>query len=84
MEIPTNITLIQVHLKENVDFNKSSVTNPSLWSAHKSYIRGTLIKLSTQAKRQRTQQLTELLDNIGKLDPINKTNPTPTISTKIS
>lgn len=84
MAIPSNTTLIQNCLQEYFELNELSVSHPStIWSAHKAYIRGTIIKLSYQAKRQRTQQLTELLDNITKLELINKTNPTPTISDKI-
>lgn len=53
-------------------------------TAHKAYIHGgILIKKCSQAKRQRTQRLTELLDNINKLEQLNKIRPTPATSDKI-
>lgn len=75
MSIPTNTTFIQDSVKEYFDINMSSVSNPAaLWTAHKAFIHGALIQLNAQAKHQRTQQLTELLDKIGRLETINKTN----------
>lgn len=78
MAISSNTSEINKHLRYFFDVNVVSDTDLFLlWSTHKAYIRRILIKLSSQAKPQRTRQMTELLDTINKLELVNKSNPTP-------
>lgn len=84
MSIPANTTFIQKRLTEYFDINMPTASNPStLWTAHKAFVRGVLIQLNAQTRRQRIQQLTELLNKIEHLKKINKVSPTHFNSDKI-
>lgn len=43
-----------------------------LWSTYKVYMRGVLIKLYRKIKRQRTQQIEEILSQTDQLETLNK------------
>lgn len=84
ISLPDNNVQIQNQLKDFFHLNASSVSNPfTLWASHKALIRGVLIKISSQAKCQRTQQLTNLLDDIKILESNNKKAPNPSTSNKL-
>lgn len=53
--------------------NKDSDTNPlNNWEAHKSVIRGELIKWGARKKRERVEEISSLSDTIAKLETLHK------------
>lgn len=66
------------------DLNALSTIDPFLiWATHKAFICGILIKLSPQAKRQRTLQLDKSLTRIDNHNAENKKHPSPAISNQL-
>lgn len=64
--------------------NAPSVSDPfTLWKCHKAYMRGILMKISSVTKKQRNQQLSELLLQTDKLNLVKEKSPDPTISSQL-
>lgn len=56
--------------------NKGSVSDPNMvWSAHKAYLIGILMKISSVHKRKRTQHIDEITSQIAILETQHKSNP---------
>lgn len=74
---PENLKSIRHALKEYFELNAHSVEDPfTLWNAHKVYIRGLLIQMSSKVKRQQKKRLNDLLTTIQNLEASNKQNTT--------
>lgn len=71
---PAHAAFIPQQLTEFFAINTPSVSSPStLWCAHKAFIKGLLLQLSSHVKKQRTQKLEILLSKIKQ--SLNKANP---------
>lgn len=67
---------ISEQITDFFSLNKGSVPYPAVaWSAHKAYMRGMLIKLSSYRKRQRMQRIDELTAQIVALETRHKSDP---------
>lgn len=70
---PENTKQISKDLKKFFEINAPLVDDPfTLWNAHKVYIRGLLIQMTTKLRRQRTKRFNDLtkiqnLENLNKL-----------------
>lgn len=69
---------MEKELKLFFDSNRGSVSNPlSLWEAHKSYIKGILIKQGHRIKKASNAQFTALLEKIHCLEVKHKQSRDP-------
>lgn len=64
------IEVIEEVTREMRNFFSSKVA--MVWEAHKSYIRGILIKIGSRLKKAKTQQTVDLLDKIRSLEATHK------------
>lgn len=85
LQAPDHGRYIAKHLTDSFLHNAHSVSDPSvLWCAHKAYIRGILLQLSSWVKRQRTQKLEHLLKEIKLLEVQNKTSSDTVLAHKLT
>lgn len=69
-------TEIKDHINDFFLLNKGSVSDPAVvWSAHKAYMRGMLLKMGAYHKRKRTQRVDELMAQIETLELKHKSAP---------
>lgn len=54
-----------------------------LWSTYKAYMRGIFIKLYSKIKKQRMQQIEEMLSQTDQLEKVNKQSPSHTIGNEL-
>lgn len=77
--------ILEKHLSEYFKDNVASVTDHFIpWNTNKAVMRGIFIKLGAGVKRQRQRQLKELADSIHTLEDLNKQNPSPLTSHKLT
>lgn len=64
--------IIEKELELYFSINNTLEVSPhTIWEAHKSYIRGVLIKKGTERKKQREKQTQEILHRIHNLESLN-------------
>lgn len=84
LQHPSYSPEITEHLTEHCKHNADSVSEPGVvWIAHKAYVKGILIKLSSQHKKQRSLHIDKLMSQITNLENLNKANPQSTRSAQI-
>lgn len=84
LQSSTNTEHLCQKLEEFIYYECRLVSDPAvLWNAHKSYIRGFFIQLSSKLKKRRTQNLEELAAAIATADFQNKSHPSPSLQTQI-
>lgn len=84
MPTPENIENVCNHIQEVFALNEHSVSDPfALWNSHKVYIRGILLRMSSVAKKSRTQKLNDLLNTIQNLEKLNKQQASTITSSKL-
>lgn len=84
LQNPTHAKHISERLEEFFTLNSGSVADPMVvWNTHKAYIRGVLIQLGSQAKKERTQSIDTITAAIKKADDQNKINPSPQLVSEL-
>lgn len=74
---PGHCIMLDKALKEYfVDNNNHSVTPATLWAAHKAVMRGKLIQISSQLKRERKVEIQKLTGEFLSISKRHKHNPT--------
>ncbi|PIO40409.1 hypothetical protein AB205_0134110 [Aquarana catesbeiana] len=81
---PIRVTELETALQEYFTLNKTENTSPEmLWVAHKAFIRGKLIQISTQIKREQRADILRLDAEYNKLKASHKKDPSKTPSSLI-
>lgn len=74
---PTHQSVLANKLNEYFSLNStSSVSEFTVWSAHKAYMRGVLIQLSSRLKKDKSKNMQDLLSTIRRLETLQRTAPT--------
>lgn len=60
-----------------------TLSNFTLWNAHKAYMRGFLLQLSSRLKREKNKQMQDLLQNIQRLEHLQRSTPSPATNTEL-
>lgn len=75
---PVHCMILEKALKEYFAENDNDTVSPgTLWAAHKVVMRGRLIHLSSQLKREQGAEIGKLMEEFLLLSKCHKSNPTP-------
>lgn len=73
IQTPEVVTEVSRELRQYFSTNVSSEVYPTVvWEAHKSYIRGLLIKIGSRVKKERAREIVDLLGKIKTLEFTHK------------
>lgn len=81
---PVQCTVLETTLWEYFTINDTGEISPEmLWAAHKTVIRGKLIQITSQRKKERRAEITKLEGEFQKLTKQHKLNPMATSLAKL-